>query len=66
MSTEFNELLQFPSGNSLQIWIVGSREEVLHTINEFYVRRLATDRSQFSPMIPAPFAPGKYMTLLMR
>jgi hypothetical protein len=66
MSTEFNELLQFPSGNGLQIWIVGSREEVLHTINEFYVRRLATDRSQFSPMIPAPLAPGKYMTLLMR
>ena len=52
--TEFNELLQYPAGNSLQIWIVGSREEVLHTINEFYVRRLATDRSQFGPMIPAP------------
>ena len=66
MSTEFNELLQFSGGNSLQIWIVGSREEVLHTINEFYVRRLATDRNQFSPMIPAPLAPGKYMTLLLR
>jgi hypothetical protein len=64
LAQEFNELLQFPSG-SLQIWIVGSREEVLHTINEFYVRRLATDRSQFSPMIPAPLALGKCMTLLM-
>jgi len=39
---------------------------VLHIINEFYVKRVATDRSQFSPMIPAPLAPGKYMTLLMR
>jgi hypothetical protein len=39
---------------------------VLHTINEFYVKRVATDRSQFSPMIPAPLVPGKYMTLLMR
>ncbi|MBW4465808.1 MAG: hypothetical protein KME07_10275 [Pegethrix bostrychoides GSE-TBD4-15B] len=43
-----------------------SREQVLHTINEFYVKRVATDRSQFSPMIPAPLVPGKYMTLLMR
>jgi len=66
MSTEFNELLQNPHGDNVQIWIVGNRDQVLHTINEFYVRRLATDRSQFSPMIPAPLAPGKYMTLLMR
>ena len=66
MSTEFNELLQDPHGDNLQIWIVGSREQVLHTINEFYVKKLATDRSQVSPMIPAPLAKGKYMTLLMR
>ena len=66
MSSEFNELLQSPLGNFPQIWIVGSREQVLHIINEFYVKRVATDRSQFSPMIPAPLAPGNYMTLLMR
>ena len=66
MSSEFNELLQNPLGNFPQIWIVGSREQVLHIINEFYVKRVATDRSQFSPMIPAPLAPGNYMTLLMR
>jgi hypothetical protein len=46
--------LQNPHGDDPQIWVVGSRE------------RVATDRSQFSPMIPAPLAPGKYMTLLMR
>jgi len=66
MSTEFNELLQNPHGDLPQIWVVGSREQVIHIINEFYVKKVATDRSQFSPMIPAPLAPGKYMTLLMR
>ncbi|MBW4466168.1 MAG: hypothetical protein KME07_12130 [Pegethrix bostrychoides GSE-TBD4-15B] len=66
MSTEFNELLQNPHGDNLQIWIVGSREQVIHTINEFHVKRVVADRSQFSPLIPAPLAPGKYMTLLMR
>ena len=66
MSSEFNELLQNPLGEFPQIWIVGSRDQVLHIINEFYVKRVATDRSQFSPLTPAPLAPGKYMTLLMR
>ena len=66
MSAEFNELLQDPYANQPQIWVVGSREQVIHIINEFYVKKVATDRSQFSPMIPAPLAPGKYMTLLMR
>ena len=47
MSPEFNELLQNPLGNFPQIWIVGNREQVLHIINEFYVKRVATDRSQF-------------------
>ncbi|MBW4464830.1 MAG: hypothetical protein KME07_05235 [Pegethrix bostrychoides GSE-TBD4-15B] len=66
MSTEFNELLQCSGGDSLQIWIVGSRERVMHTINEFQVKRVVSDRSEFSPLIPAPLAPGKYMTLLVR
>lgn len=71
MSTEFNELLQCscgnqPHGDNSQIWVVGSREQVIHIINEFYVKQVITDRSQFSPMIPAPLARGKYMTLLLR
>ena len=66
MSTEFNELLQSPCGDQLQIWVVGSREQVNHIINEFYVKQVITDRSQFSPMIPAPLARGRYMTLLLR
>jgi hypothetical protein len=66
MSTEFNELLQNPHANQPQIWVVGSREQVNHIINEFYVKRVITDRNQFSPMIPAPLAPGQYMTLLIR
>ncbi|MBW4464935.1 MAG: hypothetical protein KME07_08035 [Pegethrix bostrychoides GSE-TBD4-15B] len=66
MSSEFNELLQSPRGDLPQIWVVGSREQVIHIINEFYVKKVITDRSQFSPLIPAPLAPGQYMTLLMR
>ena len=66
MSTEFNELLQNPHANQPQIWVVGSREQVNHIINEFYVKRVITDCNQFSPMIPAPLAPGQYMTLLLR
>ena len=66
MSTEFNELLSHPHGDRAQVWIVGTREQVNHIINEFYVKRVITDRSQFSPMIPAPLAVGQYMTLLMR
>jgi hypothetical protein len=66
MSTEFNELLSDPHGDRVQIWIVGSRAQVNHTISEMYVRQMITDRSQFSPMLPAPFAQGKYMSVLIR
>ncbi len=80
MSTEFNELLptcrdeQPPTefsghkghGDKTQIWIIGTREQVLHTINEFYVKRIANDRVKFTPIVPAPFAAGKYMTVLER
>jgi hypothetical protein len=76
MLTEFNQLLQCSDGNqpggnqphsdSAQIWIVGSREQIIHIINEFYVKQVVIDRSQFSPMISAPLAKGKYMTLLSR
>ena len=65
MSTEFNELLSDPHGERAQIWIVGSREQVNHIINEMHVKQMA-DRSQFSPLLPVPFTPGKYMSLLLR
>ncbi|MBW4466481.1 MAG: hypothetical protein KME07_13735 [Pegethrix bostrychoides GSE-TBD4-15B] len=66
MSTEFNERLSEPFGHQAQIWIVGTREQVNHIISEMYVRQMITDRSQFSPMVPAPFAQGKFMSVLMR
>ena len=65
MSTEFNERLLSPHDDRAQIWIVGTREQVNHIINEMHVRQMA-DRSQFSPLVPAPFAQGKYMSVLMR
>ena len=65
MSTEFNELLSNPHGERAQIWIVGSREQVNHIINEMYVREMA-DRSQFSPLLPVPLTPDKYMSVLIR
>ncbi|GAB4385502.1 MAG: hypothetical protein Kow00121_50500 [Elainellaceae cyanobacterium] len=49
-----------------QIWIIGTRDQVVYLINECYVRKLATDRANFTPIIPAPFAAGKYMTVLVR
>ncbi|MBF2046955.1 hypothetical protein HJG54_31665 [Leptolyngbya sp. NK1-12] len=66
MTTEFNELLPVPPSGKTQIWIVGQRDEVLHLINEFTVKRIATDRSKFTPLVPAPFAAGQYMTVLVR
>jgi hypothetical protein len=66
MSTEFNELLSNPHGDRAQVWIVGTREQVNHIINEMYVREMVTDRGQFSPLVPVPFAPGKYMSVLLR
>jgi len=66
MSTEFNELLPISHGDKAQVWIVGSRDQVLHLINEFYVKKIASDRVQFTPIVPAPFASGKYMSVLVR
>jgi hypothetical protein len=47
---------------------------VNHLINECYVRKLASDfpsetlreRVQFTPIVPAPFSPGKFMSVLVR
>ena len=66
MTAEFNELLPVPTDERAQIWIIGTRDQVIHLMNECYVRKLATDRVQFTPIIPAPFATGKYMTVLVR
>ena len=66
MTAEFNELLPVQTDERAQIWIIGTRDQVIHMMNEFYVKRIATDRVQFTPIIPAPFATGKYMTVLVR
>ena len=66
MTTEFNELLPVSHDDKAQIWIIGTREQVLHTMNELFVRRVATDRAQFTPIVPAPFSNGKFMALLVR
>jgi hypothetical protein len=66
MTTEFNELLPISHGDKAQVWIVGTREQVTHLMNEFYVKQIANDRLHFTPIVPAPFANGKYMSVLVR
>ncbi|NJR66779.1 MAG: hypothetical protein HC772_18065 [Leptolyngbyaceae cyanobacterium CRU_2_3] len=66
MTGEFNTLLPTQQSDKAQIWIIGTREQVVHLINEFYVKRLASDRAKFTPIVPAPFATGKVMTVLVR
>jgi hypothetical protein len=66
MTGEWNSKLPDQETDRVQIWIIGNREQVNHAINEFYVKRIATDRVQFTPIVPAPFATGKYMTVLVR
>ncbi|HEY9642419.1 MAG TPA: hypothetical protein V6C57_18175 [Coleofasciculaceae cyanobacterium] len=74
MTTEFNELLPAQPADKAQVWIIGSRDQVTHLINEFYVKQITSDfpletlrdRAKFTPIIPAPFAAGKYMTVLVR
>jgi hypothetical protein len=66
MSSEFNELLPSPAEDKASIWIVGTREQVEHFINELYVKRVVSDRAHFSPIVAAPFAPGKWMVIVTR
>jgi hypothetical protein len=66
MITELNELLPVSPAEKPQVWIIGTREQVNHLINEFYVKKIATDRAKFTPIVPAPFAAGKYMSVLVR
>ncbi|MBW4662356.1 MAG: hypothetical protein KME15_27200 [Drouetiella hepatica Uher 2000/2452] len=68
MTTEFNELLTDHPADRLQIWIIGTRDQVNHLINECYVKRLTDDflsetlreLAKFSPIMPSPLASGKY------
>ncbi len=66
MPTPLNQVLPDTSDDRAQVWIIGTREQVVHMMNEFYVRKIANDRIKFTPIIPAPFAPGKFMTVLVR
>ncbi|MBD3884390.1 hypothetical protein IFO70_21850 [Phormidium tenue FACHB-886] len=66
MTTELNELLPFTWEGAAQIWIIGTREQVIHLMNEMTVRGMTNDRAKFTPIVPAPFAPSKYMTVLER
>ncbi len=66
MTSEFNERLPIAPDERAQLWIIGTRDQVIHLMNELYVRKVATDRVQFTPIVPAPFAAGKYMTVLVR
>ncbi len=67
MSSEIKALVRSHQGDSnAQIWIIGTRDQVIHLMNELYVKKVATDRAQFTPIIPAPFSDGQYMTVLVR
>jgi hypothetical protein len=66
MTTELNELLPVSPAEKPQVWIIGTRDQVNHLINEFYVKKIATDRTKFTPIVPAPFAAGKFMSVLER
>jgi hypothetical protein len=35
-------------------------------MNELHVKEVVNDRVKFTPIIPAPFANGKVMTVLVR
>ncbi len=65
MTSEFNELLPVSHEDRAQLWLIGTRDQVMHLMNECYVRKLSSDRLDFTPIIPAPI-PGKYMTVLLR
>ena len=66
MTTEFIELLPVLPEDKAQIWLIGTRAQVAQLIDECYVRKLASDRVQFTPIVPAPFLPGKFMSVLVR
>lgn len=64
MTTEFNELLLAFASERMQIWLVGTRPQVVHGMNELYVKQVAPDRALFIPLIPLVWMPGKFATKL--
>ncbi|WNZ23830.1 hypothetical protein HJG54_13840 [Leptolyngbya sp. NK1-12] len=50
----------------MQIWIIDTKDQLIHQINEFYVQQIAADRSRFTLLIPAPCGRDKYMTMLIQ
>jgi hypothetical protein len=70
MTSEFNRLLSDsfgdPGGDKLRVWLIGSREQVSHAIDEFTVKQITHDRGRFTPIVPFPLLAGKYMSILVR
>jgi hypothetical protein len=66
MCTEFNELLSVFASERAQIWIVGTREQVIQVMNELCVKQVAPDRALFMPLVPLVRLPGKFATKLER
>jgi hypothetical protein len=51
MNAEFNALLPVADDDRAQLWIIGTCDQVIHLMNECYVRKLVADRAQFTPII---------------
>jgi hypothetical protein len=66
MTTEFNDLLSAFASERMQIWLVGTRDQVIYGMNELYVKQVAPDRALFIPLIPLIRLPGKFATKLER
>ncbi len=66
MTGEFNPLLFAQQSDQGQIWLIGTREQVVQLMNECYVKRLVSDRARFTPIVAAPFDKTKMMTILVR
>jgi hypothetical protein len=66
MTTEFDELLPASPTDRAQVWIIGSRDQVIDLLDELYAKKITEDRAKYIPIIPAPFAGNKYMTVLVQ
>jgi hypothetical protein len=59
-------------GSKSRVTMLPTREQLTHTINEFYVKQPASDgcafpkenRAHFMPIVLVPFAQGKFVTVL--
>ncbi|HEY9631694.1 MAG TPA: hypothetical protein V6C84_30755 [Coleofasciculaceae cyanobacterium] len=66
MMTKFNELLPSQPTDRSQIWIIGTRDQVIDLLNELYAKRLTEDPAKYIPILPAPFVSGKYITVIVQ